>query len=385
MSVLKQFERTAKVFLYEGLFRRLFRNEPVSLPLDPNSIKRVLLIRRDMIGDMIIASSGIRYLNELLPDAKIDIFCAPKGKVILEHNPRVEKIYTASLTNAFNTYRTALQASKTQYDLILALTFKRTTQDGFWANIISRTAIKAAIEIPKSAEQHRQLFNALVDIGHTTGEKPTPLYQNLHRFIAALFGAKPDERRIVQEIFISAAEKAVAENFLTERQQGLFIVFNISARLKEKEWHRDHNLKFLQRLTLSHPELAVLVSADPDKIDAAKALVAAVASPKVNFISPMPLRSLAHLISKAVMLVSPDTALVHVAATFNVASVMMCTGKHSGEEFEPQGEHLAVWAKDAASVDTISPEQVFDAFEEMLARIAQRQTGVRQNAFTEPA
>lgn len=377
MSVLKRIERAAKVLLYRGVFQPLFRNAPVSLPLNRASIKRVLLIRRDMIGDMIIASSGIRYFTELLPDAKIDVFCAPKGKVILEHNPRVTTVYSARLESVWETLREAMRARQQRYDLILALTFKRTTQDGFWANLISRTAVKAAIEIPKSASFHRTLFNALVDIGtplhQAQRDKPTPLFWNLHQFISKLFGVMPDELRITQEIFISDAEKKLAEDFLVAQEASDFIVFNVSARLREKEWGIENNRRFLRLLTAAHPELPVLISSDPAEIELAELLVKEYhdrpVENRVQRITPMPLRALAHLLSKAKLLVSPDTALVHIAATFGVPVVMMCTGKHSGEEFEPHGQHIAVWAKDAAPIETVTPEAVLSAANTLLTQV----------------
>lgn len=358
-AVLKAIERRAKTVLYKNVFAKLFRNAPASIPIDKTRVKRILLIRRDMIGDMILTTSGIEFLSRVAPHAKLDVFCSPKGFLVLERNPRVDRLFVADLKSLVQTLRVAFRLRKESYDLILALTFGRATQDGLLANVISTRAIKACMLLPKSADLYPVLFNAPVDIGARRDEPPKPLFENLHRFLATLFGEKSDFALLKQEIFISEPEKEIAETFWRERIRSRFIVFNVSARLREKEWGLGNARRFLERFAPAFPELRVVVTCDEKDRADVEAALKGLPFENVALSPRMHLRSLAHLVSKSELLVSPDTALAHIAATFNVPSIILCVERHSGTEFAPMGKHETIWAETGRTIESIPPELVF--------------------------
>ena len=370
-SFLKHLERQAKSFLYQSIFARIFRNKPAPLPLDKSKVKTILLIRRDMIGDMILTTSGIEFLNRIMPDAKIDVFCSPKGAMVLEHNPRVSRLFVADLKSLTQTLRTAFQLRKHHYDLILALTIRRTTQDGLLANLISKKAIKSCILLKKSADLYPVLFNAPVDITDYTGQETKSLFENLHYFLAKLFGEKVDLPSVKQELFIAESEKKIAEDFLREKVRGQFVVFNTSARLPEKEWGLHNASQFLKAVSQRFPNLVVVVSCDVDEREAVEKVLGELACKNVMLAPKVHFRVLSHLISKAQLLISPDTALVHVAATFNVPSVILCAREHSGIEFTPMGKHENIWADAGTPITSIPPELVLSRVQSALMEINQ--------------
>ena len=54
---------------------------------------RVLFIRYERIGDMIMATSLIRNIATSLPGGKIDVIATPTTAPVLEGNPYVAKVF----------------------------------------------------------------------------------------------------------------------------------------------------------------------------------------------------------------------------------------------------------------------------------------------------
>src|ERR1700693_6572306 len=65
-----------------------------ALPLPTNSDYRVLVIRYERIGDMIMATSLIRNIANALPSGKVDVLGTPATAPVLEGNPYVGTIFT---------------------------------------------------------------------------------------------------------------------------------------------------------------------------------------------------------------------------------------------------------------------------------------------------
>src|SRR5438309_1364217 len=65
-----------------------------SLPSPINSDYRVLVIRYERIGDMIMATSLIRNIANALPGGQVDVLATPATAPVLEGNPYVGRIFT---------------------------------------------------------------------------------------------------------------------------------------------------------------------------------------------------------------------------------------------------------------------------------------------------
>src|ERR1700682_3000258 len=64
-----------------------------TLPSAINSDYRVLVIRYERIGDMIMATSLIRNIANALPGGKVDVLATPATAPVLEGNPYLRKVF----------------------------------------------------------------------------------------------------------------------------------------------------------------------------------------------------------------------------------------------------------------------------------------------------
>ena len=56
-------------------------------PLRPETLRRVLLVRYDRIGDAVITTPFIEALRTLAPEATIDVLASPGNAVVFRHDP----------------------------------------------------------------------------------------------------------------------------------------------------------------------------------------------------------------------------------------------------------------------------------------------------------
>ncbi|MBC8042002.1 MAG: glycosyltransferase family 9 protein [Rhizobacter sp.] len=368
MIFFKQLEQVNKAFWYHTVFRWWFRNAPARLPLNLMHVRRLLIMRRDMIGDMVITTSLIRTLYEKNPDLEIDVFASPQNKIIVQHNPRVQRVFASPVPS--RELLGDLPALKARdYDAVLCLSYTGATKDGLIANFISPRAVKAAVYETRNADLYKSLFNAQIDIGRADGEPREPLYLALHRFASQLFGFELKPQEIKQELYFSGADEENAKAFIAAMHLNRFIVFNISARKAFRMWGVENCCRFLLQVSEAYPDLQFVITSAPAEREAAEELFRRVAKRNVIIVPPeFSLLTLACLISQASAAISPDTAVVHIAATYHIPMVILCTPLSSSIEWEPlHAPHINVATDGEEAVSTIAPHRVAAAFDQLYA------------------
>jgi len=54
--------------------------------------KKILIVRTDRLGDVILSTPVIKNLREFFPEAFIGFMCRPYTKDVLEENPYLDKV-----------------------------------------------------------------------------------------------------------------------------------------------------------------------------------------------------------------------------------------------------------------------------------------------------
>ena len=77
-----------KIFLY--LFS-VFVSRNRSVKDDPH-ISKLLFVRIDRIGDMVLSTPAIKALKSTYPQVEVTVLASPSNKDILKHNPHVDRV-----------------------------------------------------------------------------------------------------------------------------------------------------------------------------------------------------------------------------------------------------------------------------------------------------
>jgi hypothetical protein len=86
-TLLKEiYLRTRLVLLRPFLFLR----KTISPPHD--KVKRILFLRHDRIGDMVLSTAALKALRKGYPSATITVFASGKNYEILKNNPNIDDV-----------------------------------------------------------------------------------------------------------------------------------------------------------------------------------------------------------------------------------------------------------------------------------------------------
>ena len=91
-------------------------------------MRNILIVKRDKLGDLILASFLIREVKRLYPSCDVDLWVTAFTKIVHESNPAVRHCYTIQkvrglhltiFRDLYEQLRTLFQLRRTKYDLVL--------------------------------------------------------------------------------------------------------------------------------------------------------------------------------------------------------------------------------------------------------------------------
>ncbi len=133
-----------------AFYRALFPSDAPPTPLDPAAVRRLLLVRHDAIGDMVVTLPAIAYLRALLPHADVDVLASPRNASLLDGDARVSHVYVND--HRSTTWpRIVRTLRRRHYDLILSPIGSRGLREGlFAAAVADRHTVRASL--PRRAQ-----------------------------------------------------------------------------------------------------------------------------------------------------------------------------------------------------------------------------------------
>jgi ADP-heptose:LPS heptosyltransferase len=157
--MIRRLEYWWRHYIVYPVLRLVFRNPKQNSSIDIHSVKRLLVLRYDRIGDMIVTTPFFKILKAANPNMRIGVLASKINAEIIQHNPNVDVIHV--LTNHWwQIAKEIKNARKENYDVVVNLVFNRTTSGGILANLIAPNGIK----IGQGDEKYRFLFNRLQSV-----------------------------------------------------------------------------------------------------------------------------------------------------------------------------------------------------------------------------
>jgi ADP-heptose:LPS heptosyltransferase len=358
---LKKLEGWNKAFWYHTVFRRLFKNDMLVAPTPLGNVRKVLIFKHDFIGDMILATSCFNVLKQLNPDMRIDVVASDKSFPLLVCDSRLTHryLYQNSLSSLIDFVK---EAKQVDYDMIVCLTFSSRTKDGLLANLISPNAIKVTIADEGREDLYKWLFNLQVKV---EDNQFTQQYANVLIKGFGLPIADDDIRPSVEPCQESFKK---VDAFLTQHQLSEFLLLNISGRLAVKQWGKENAERFLRAFFVQHRDMEVVVTEQPDIADDVAYLKQAFSQEKLYSFKGTIL-DVAALTAKSRLVVTPDSALSHLAATFARPVITLCSPVTYSKHWHPyKTDALLLHAPKDTGIEKISHEAVLTSVQTLLEK-----------------
>jgi heptosyltransferase-2 len=305
---------------------------------------------------MILVTSLAGAIKQKYPDAEIDFVAGRHNHFVLHNNPNVRNVivYEKSLGGIIRTIK-RLRAEK--YD------FYCDPKDHFSneSRIIARI-VRADTKIGFNPPDKKPVFDFPVD-----GDKAN---QGLHFALRAFKSLAPAGISFPSEVpkpelFVSADSESYVGEFLAKLPKLPLVVINISASAPKKMWSNHKWLDVIPSIDAS--KFNIVLSFAPSEKQAAESIAAE--ARQVNLFRSRSLSDVFSLIKAARLLVTPDTAVVHIAAAFDVPMVGLFSGLDDFfAKFAPLGKLSRVIRAPHGfdGVEPIEPEEVKKMIKELL-------------------
>ncbi len=328
--------------LTRRFYRRLFAAYRFVLPTDvapgpvsPERVRRVLIARVDRVGDLVVLSPALSYLRDVLPHAEIDLLAGPRNASLLEGDPRLAHVYVHQPT-ALGWLRSVRRLRARRYDVVFTMRLRDHMYEGIFASLVAgRHGARLTgyrppqyagffthrVRIPLS---RRHMVARLLYIARTlVGQLPAPS-------VDADLAAHPPT------LPASPAAEARARAFAAEQLGGApYVALNAWGSDPRRGLGVPYAADVAAAVARHRPELAVVLTAPPNKADEAADIVArahaalraagAPAGAVVAAPTSRDLRDLVALMRHSAAVITPDTANAHIACALNRPLVAVYT------------------------------------------------------------
>ena len=273
---------------------------------------RVLFIRNDGIGDLILSIEVMRAIAESSPTITLDVLASPQNAALARTLPFVNEVIVHKrgfLPRAWPTWRLLRRKG---YDAVV---------DGRVAarGVSTQTT---SLLLATGAPWRIGLGGRLNDHVYTIRVRPVRAdhWTDYVVALAAPFGVGPDSRDWRPRLQVSESDRAAAERLWADGGSGRpRVLVNVSVGHPERAWQPEKFATLLRRLRARLPRANVVLASMPAEQEMASALAATVGGRA----QPLTLAQLIATLSRSDLLISPDTAVTHAASAFRTPTLAL--------------------------------------------------------------
>lgn len=276
--------------------------------------KRILIIRPDRVGDVVLATPLIRELRKTFPDSFIAVMVRPHTKDVLLNNPNIDEIiiddYEGKDKGWVGFWRQVFKLRRYKFNIALHLL---PTQRHAWMTFFAGIKTRVNVGI--------RLYGVLTFMKYVSRNKYIPLRHEADYSLdlGRKIGVKSEN--IEPEIFLSDEEIELAKKLVPKNGEEIIIGINPLSGKSAPNWEIDKYVELTKKILDEIPSAKIYINLHNDL--KAKEKFEKLKSERVNLIVPNSLRELIIYTSRFDILVSPSTGTMHIASALKVPTVSM--------------------------------------------------------------
>ncbi|MEW5758591.1 MAG: glycosyltransferase family 9 protein [Candidatus Omnitrophota bacterium] len=259
------------------------------------SINKILFITLSNIGDVILTLPCFDLLRNNFPDAKISIMTGPRPEMLFKNNPYVDKVIIYDKRITWQNKRALVNSlRKENFDLIIDL---RNSMFPFL--IGSKYRMPFTKKAPSFFHMRaRHLYKIKYQIS-----KIKNITQSQNQ--KSLYVSQEDKDYV---------KKLLEGNNMTDKDK--IVLIGPGARSHIKRYTKEGFVNICQSL-IKDATIKIILVGDEDDSKVANEINKEVKTNIFNFCAKISLLQLAYLIEKSVLLISCDSAIMHLASYLN--------------------------------------------------------------------
>jgi len=348
---LEQWWRRVWIRLLVGVMRRPHGARPDwgSRPF------RVLFLRHDRAGDMILSTGVMRAIARSSSTITLDVLASPANASILDANDHVGDVIVFDKKKLASYVPTALRLRRARYDAVIDC-------------MVTAPSVTTLLLILASGARHRigiagrgndAAFNILV---------PTTVATDAHMVdriadLAQAFDVVLDTAMRRPVLALTSPERARAESAWGESAAGRRVLINVSAGTSERVWSEDNYVAVMHHCRAAEPTTIFRIIAAPSE----QARGERIARGGGGSLVPTPnIRDALALVATADFVLTPDTSIAHAASAFQRPSVVLFV-RGKSERWGLYGTIGENVEHSEPTLDSLSVGRVTDAIDRVTA------------------
>lgn len=346
-----------------GWLARRLLGKSQRIAFDAAAVNSVLIIRNDRIGDMVVTTPLFRELKKAHPHLQIDVVASSANQGVIRHNPHIRDIIVWDKEGPANDIARVWQIRQRRYDVIF------NTMNIFSLPYLMRIKLLGArfligfnVEKYQTSTRHLRMFDHTVDC-----VRSRPILESYFSACGP-FGLKNVDYRY--ELFGVDAYAAEARRFidaLRATHDG-YLCFNYQGSCASRTFGCDDAVAFCAAMADKYAGSAIVVLYPPGGRALAEQIVAAAGRPNVVLsFATQNVLELAALIRECDAVISPDTAVIHLASVYNKKILGFYVNSDNHHWFHPRSERFRVLLAETESIGALNAPVAMRALDELMS------------------
>jgi len=338
--------------------------------------KRIIIVRMDRVGDVVLSTPAIKAVRDACPDSHIAVLVRPYAKDVVDGNPYIDEVITYDKLgrekSILGKIRFAAGLKDKRFDLAIVLHPKNSSHIlAYLAGIPERLGYykKSGIFLTKKIP-HTKQYGLRHEIDYSLG-------------LLNYIGIESSNRSLYMPINRSSEDKI----------QGLFdkngisrtdtvITIHPAASCQSRRWALERFAKASDLLAEKYGAKIVIISGPDEKILGYK-VAELMKSKPLNLAGNTSISDLASILKRSKLLISNDSGPVHISCAVGTPVISIFSRKDRGispERWGPVGKRDIALYKDVGCgvclahkcklgfkcLDAISIEEVLSAADKIL-------------------
>ena len=278
--------------------------------------KKILVLKYDRIGDMIVATPIFRELKKKYPDISISVLASKGNRDVLKYNPYIDNIYTNYKNSLLGDFSSLLNLRKERFDVCIELEHSVIPHAILRLRIINP---KKVISIHKDGRYGVKGSELQLYDFYTKKDKKGH-FGKIWLDTLNFFKVKPVSNKY--DIFLSNEERNKAKEFVSNIGSKIKIGINLEGSFKEKQIQPEELKQICKGIYDNYSDIKIVILTTPNKSEKINKIISKMG---FNFVIPSyatdTILDVAALIEQLDLIITPDTSIVHVASAFDKPTV----------------------------------------------------------------
>ena len=385
----RELERRLKVLAIAALGRLMRPPETRPAPRWSGRPHRILYLRYDHIGDMVLVTGIFHAIKLAQPTVTIDVLASVRNAAVLSGNPDVGTVYRVNKARPWSFLSALIRVRRVRYDAVLdpmVTGASLTSMLIMWASgAVHRIGVAdrgndfaLTLSVPKvpRASHYVDHSAALLQAFGVDPSRSAPHPQSESRHSTHEQGAGSDGGVgwgvWRPRLFLTPAELSEAETFWrfvearaaargAGRRRRLLV--NVSAGAPWRCWTEERFIATIRGVRERFPDTAIVLLGAPSDEPLKRNVAQACAVPIAR--TPQ-LRQMMALVATCDLAFTADTSVTHIAAALRKPVVVMYA-RNGSPHWGPYGTAGRIVSTPARTLASLAVEPVLQALEQMLA------------------